>query len=126
MIMKKGRKTKHLPWCELAPLIGQMRKDKNRLHLLCTIMALLGLRVSDALNLTWEDLLSNAELTIIERKTKKKRTMRVNASLRQSVEDESGIVFNRNKKELIFLNRHATGPISVSYVNRMLKKSFKK
>jgi integrase len=121
----KKRTTKHIKWEELTELIKNMKRDGNRLHLLCTIQAMLGLRVGDVLNLKWKDLLSNTELKIIEGKTKKPRKLIVNRNLQEAVQVEFKKKFNRNKNEPIFLNKHKTSPISISYVNRELKKSFR-
>ena len=71
----RKRTTVHLPWEELSELINKMKIDGNRLYLLCLIQSLLGLRISDALNLTWKQL-SSDNLTIVEGKTGKTRRMR--------------------------------------------------
>jgi integrase len=118
------RTTKHISWDELSNLIAGMRKDGNRLHLLCTIQGLLGLRIGDVLSLRWEDLLSNTELSKTEQKTKKMRVMGVTEQLRKLVLTEYEGKFGIKKKDLIFINKHNTGSISISYVNRMLKKAF--
>lgn len=122
----KSRTTKHLGWIELQRLIGCMKEDRNRLHLLCTIQSMLGLRVSDVLSLRWRDLLFNAELSLIEKKTGKTRKLIVNPQLQEIANDEFKKKWGRRVDELVFLNKHNTGAISISYVNRELKKAFKK
>ena len=124
--MKKERKTRHLEWSELQRLIKEMKADNNRLHLLCTIQAMLGLRVGDVLSLTWGDLLSNAEMRLTEQKTGKSRKLIVNESLRAAVQEEFEKGFNTKMSELIFINKHKTKAISISYVNRSLKSAFEK
>ena len=119
------RTTKHIEWDVLSDLIRRMREDNNRLHLLCTIQAMLGLRVGDVLSLTWRQLLSNTDLIITESKTGKIRKLIVNKSLRDAVQLEFDKKFNRDRRELIFLNKHKTSSISISYVNRELKKAFR-
>ena len=120
------RQTKHIDWQVLTDLIGKLKADGNRLHLLCTIQAMTGLRIGDVLSLKWGDLLSNTDLTIIEQKTGKEKRLIVNDNLREAVELEFGLVFNRKMKDLIFLNKYKTKAISISYVNRQLKSAFKK
>jgi integrase len=102
-----------------------MKAEGNRLHLLCTIQGMLGLRVGDVLRLKWEDF-SNTELLLSESKTGKQRRLIVNDGLRNAVWDEFSKKTFRKKSEYIFLNKYRTGPISVEYVNRELKKLFKK
>ena len=119
------RTTKHLPWEELTELIENMKEDNNRLHLLATIQSLLGLRISDVLNLTWKDLSSDS-LIITEGKTKKTRKMRVTKALQNAVDEEFSKNYYARRTDKIFMNKAGTGVISISYVNRALKKAFKK
>lgn len=121
----KIRTTKHIPWSDLTYLVSKMKEENNRLHLLITIQAMLGLRIGDVLKLRWKDF-SNAELSLIEQKTGKTRKMIVNDSLMEAVESEFNRKFGIRKRDLIFINKHKTGSISISYVNRQLKASFKK
>lgn len=124
--MKTDRITKHILWQEMARLCSAMKEDGNRLYLLIYIQSFLGLRIGDVLSLRWQDF-SNTELTISEKKTGKKRRMRVNPQLQELVNEEyenhhSGV----KKSRLIFENKLRTGAISIGYVNRMLKVAFKK
>jgi integrase len=119
------RACKHLPWEDLTELIEKMKADGNKLHLLATIQSLLGLRVGDALNLTWKQL-SGGSTTIIEGKTKKTRKLLVNDVLKEAVEEEFKRNYHARKTDKIFMNKAGTGTISISYVNRSLKKAFKK
>jgi len=119
------RKTKHIPWGDLTELIEKMKADNNRLHLLATIQSLLGLRIGDVLSLTWKDL-SSDELTITEGKTSKTRKMRVTKGLQEAVAEEFKKNYHARITDVIFMNKHKTGAISISYINRALKKAFKK
>lgn len=121
-----SRKTKHINWTEIQRLVKSMKKDNNRLHLLVTIQSLLGLRISDVLSLRWRDLLYNAELSIIEKKTGKERRMAISKSLQEAVIEEYNKYTYRNDSDYIFLNKFKTKPISVEYVNRQLKSAFEK
>jgi integrase len=119
------RTTRHIPWKDLSELIEKMKADNNRLHLLATIQSLLGLRISDVLALTWKDL-SSTDLTIIEGKTGKERKMIVTEGLQEAVAEEFKKNYHARTTDVIFMNKHKTGAISVSYINRALKKAFKK
>lgn len=119
------RTCKHIDWEVLTDLVNKLKQDGNRLHLLITIQSMLGLRISDVLSLKWKDF-DNAELLLIERKTKKQRRMIVNESLKQAITDEFNKKVLNKKNDLIFANCLKSGSISISYVNRELKKAFKK
>lgn len=120
----KTRITKHIDWTEMTRLVSEMKEDNNRLHLLITIQSMLGLRIGDVLSLRWRDLMSS-DLLLVEKKTAKTRRMIVNPDLMGAVQNE----FERSwakKTGYIFMNKAGTGVISISYVNRALKKAFKK
>ena len=119
------RRTTHMSWEDAASLVFKLKEDGNRLHLLFNTQLLLGLRISDCLSLRWEDLFSK-HLTITEKKTGKSRKMIVTTQLQEAAKEEFSRIWKGNPKELIFLNKMGTQAISVSYVNKMLKKSFKK
>lgn len=72
----------YLPWEEAMGLIRKLEKDKNyKICLFVSIGCFSGLRVSDILNLRWEQILNQEEVVVIEKKTKKKRTVRINQQL---------------------------------------------
>ena len=121
----KSRTTKHIEWEQVISLVNNLKEDNNRLHLLITIQSMLGLRISDVLSLRWKDF-DTTELTITEGKTRKSRRMIVNESLRNAMKEEFERKVLNKKGDLIFLNKHKSGSISISYVNRELKKAFEK
>lgn len=122
----KNRTTKHLEWSELQRLIKEMKRDKDRLHLLVTIQSLTGLRVGDVLRITWSDILHNTELSIIEQKTGKSKRIAISDVLRNAVQEEYNRFSFRLDSEPIFMNKRRTGVISISYINRKLKAALKK
>lgn len=72
----------YLPWEEAMGLIRKLEKDKNyKMCLFVSVACFSGLRVSDILSLTWGQLLSHDEFIVVEKKTKKKRTIRINPQL---------------------------------------------
>ena len=81
-----------------------------------------GLRISDILNLTFDDL-KNDDLVVIEKKTKKHRTIKLNENVKAGFE----IFKTRNIKNegYIFLSNQCT-VLSTQYVNRKLKELFGK
>ena len=77
-----------LQWDEAMNLIRKLAKDGNyKMSLLIALGCFTGLRISDILSLRWNQVLDTDEFTIIEHKTKKKRTIRVNLKLKNHIRD---------------------------------------
>ena len=63
-------------------LIRKLAKDGNyKMSLLIALGCFTGLRISDILALRWEQILNTDEFTITEKKTGKRRTLRLNPQL---------------------------------------------
>ena len=78
----------YLEWSEAMNLIRKLAKDKNyKISLLIAIGCFTGLRISDILALRWEQILSTEEFAIIEKKTGKKRVLRLNPQLQQHIRE---------------------------------------
>ena len=77
-----------LQWDEAMNLTRKLAKDGNyKMSLLIALGCFTGLRISDILSLRWNQILDTDEFTIIEYKTKKKRTIRVNLQLKKHIRD---------------------------------------
>ena len=77
-----------LQWDEAMNLIRKLFKDGNyNMSLLIALGCFFGLRISDILSLRWNQILNVNEFTIIERKTGKKRTIRINPQLQRHISD---------------------------------------
>ena len=78
----------YLVWSEAMNLIRKLAKDGNyKMSLLIALGCFTGLRISDILTLRWEQILSTEEFTIIEKKTGKKRVLRLNSQLQQHIQE---------------------------------------
>ena len=78
----------YLVWSEAMNLIRKLAKDGNyKMSLLIALGCFTGLRISDILALRWEQILSTEEFTIIEKKTGKKRVLRLNPQLQQHIRE---------------------------------------
>ena len=78
----------YLQWSEAMNLVRKLAKDSNyKMSLLTALGCFTGLRISDILSLRWNQILDTDEFTIIEHKTKKKRTIRVNLQLKKHIRD---------------------------------------
>ena len=78
----------YLQWSEAMNLIRKLAKDGNyKISLLIAIGCFTGLRISDILALRWKQILDVTEFTITERKTGKRRTVRINHELQLHIRD---------------------------------------
>ena len=78
----------YLVWSDAMNLIRKLAKDGNhKMSLLIALGCFTGLRISDILALRWEQILSTEEFTIIEKKTGKKRVLRLNPQLQQHIRE---------------------------------------
>ena len=78
----------YLVWSDAMNLIRKLAKDGNyKMSLLIALGCFTGLRISDILALTWEQILNTEEFTITEKKTGKRRTLRLNPQLQQHIQE---------------------------------------
>ena len=120
----KNQKTKSdfLDWDRFQLLIHQLERDsEHKFLLLISIGCYTGLRISDVLGLRWKDLVNKENILLIEKKTKKERSIQINERLQELIRDNYKA---QPLDELVFINRYCTGAISVQYVNRKLKQLF--
>ena len=76
----------YLVWSDAMNLIRKLAKDENyKMSLLIALGCFTGLRISDILALRWEQILNTEEFSIIEKKTGKKRVLRLNPQLQQHI-----------------------------------------
>lgn len=77
-----------LQWEEAMNLIRKLFKDEDyTMSLLIALGCFFGLRISDILALRWNQILNTNEFTVIEKKTGKKRTIRINPQLQRHISD---------------------------------------
>lgn len=78
----------YLEWSEAMNLIRKLARNRNyKMSLLVAIGCFTGFRISDILALRWKQILDVAEFTIMERKTGKRRTVRINHELQLHIRD---------------------------------------
>ena len=78
----------YLEWKEAMNLIRTLYRDgKFQMSLFVSIGCFWGLRVSDILALRWKQILNVDEFCIIEKKTGKSRTIRINPQLKRHISD---------------------------------------
>ena len=78
----------YLIWSDAMNLIRKLAKDENyKISLLIALWCFTGLRISDILSLRWKQILGADEFTVIEKKTGKVRTIRLNPQLQQHIKE---------------------------------------
>ncbi len=76
----------YLVWSDAMNLIRKLAGDGNyKMSLLIALGCFTGLRISDILALRWKQILRTDEFTIIEQKTGKVRTLRINPQLQKHI-----------------------------------------
>ena len=123
-----GQKTKadFLEWDKMKTLILKLERDGDyKFSLLITTGSYVGLRISDLLQLRWNQLLNQRVLIVTEKKTGKERSITINPEL-QEVLQRLFIKLNAKETDLMFANRFGNKSLSVQYVNSKLKEIAKK
>jgi integrase len=78
----------YLEWNEAMNLIRKLYDDKKyTLSLYVACSCFFGLRASDTLSLKWVDLLGKDEFQLIEKKTQKRRDIKINQQLKKHISD---------------------------------------
>ena len=96
-----------------------LKEDKLKSFGLFVIAGInLGLRIDDLTSLSFEQLRSDS-ITIIEGKTKKKRTLKVNEQIHKALKS-----FDADARGYAFISQKGT-PFSPQHINRLLKQHFK-
>ena len=115
-----------LQWNEAMNLIRKLFKDGNyNMSLLIALGCFSGLRISDILSLRWNQILNVNEFTIIERKTGKKRTIRINPQLQRHISDCYKSINPTGSNAPVLISQKGT-VYSVQRINIILKELKKK
>jgi integrase len=125
----KGQRTttSSMDWDDFKSLISKLERDgEYKYCLLIAIGVFSGLRISDLIKLKFSDFENTEILTVVEKKTKKTRKIKINPDLRNIIERIKGKMNIQNTDQYIFINRYGQKPIDRSWVNVNLKRIFKK
>ena len=102
-------------------LVRKLYKDKKyRLSLLIGCGCFFGLRISDLKTLTWNQLLSGSKFSLIEKKTGKRREVKINEGFQKHILDCYNALKVEDMTEHCFLNNRGE-VISTQMINRHLK-----
>lgn len=111
----------YIEWNTMLLLVRKLYKDKNyRMSLLIGCGSFFGLRISDILSLTWDMLLDSDTFTLTEKKTGKRREIRINRNFQKHIMDcykSLGVI---DKTEKCFISRKNT-VYSIQRINVLFK-----
>lgn len=112
----------YLQWDSATSLVRKLYRDKNyRISLLIGCGIFFGLRISDLLQLTWEMLLDkDAKFVITEKKTGKRREVRINMEFQKHIKDCYTALNIQNLNELCFLSGK-NKVYSIQWINIVFK-----
>ena len=110
-----------LVWSDAMNLIRKLAKDNNyKMSLLVALGCFTGLRISDILALRWNQILGVSEFTIIEKKTGKQRTLRLNPQLQRHITECYEQINPIGKNAPILVSQKGT-IFTIQRINVMLK-----
>ena len=111
----------YLEWDTMLALVRKLYRDGNyRFSLLIGCGSFFGLRISDLLSLTWSMLLNDSQFTIYEKKTGKRRTVKINRGFMQHIKACHDALHIENDNEKCFLSRKKV-VYSTQRINIVLK-----
>ena len=126
-LLNQKTTTTSMEWDQFKSLISKLERDgEYKFCLLISVGVFTGLRVSDLLQLKFNQFIGTEFLNIIEKKTKKDRRIKINSDLKDIVERIKLKMNVIDDDQFIFVNKYGTKPIDKSYVNVKLKELFKK
>ncbi len=110
-----------LEWNQAMNLIRNLYNDENfKISLLVAMGSFWGLRISDILSLKWEQVIDKDEFTIVEKKTKKSRDIKINPQLKRHIIDCYERISPKSQSEYIFFSQKGT-VYSIQRINVILK-----
>lgn len=120
------RTSNALDWDTMLSLVRKLYRDGDyRLSLLIGCGAFFGLRISDTLSLTWSMLLNDDKFVLYEKKTNKRRVVKINKGFQKHIKDCYDALHITNEDEKCFLSRKKM-VYSTQRINILLKEVKKK
>lgn len=102
----KYQTSDYLEWDTAMSLIHKLFKDRNyRMSLLIGCGCFFGLRISDILTLSWSMLLDDDKFTLNEKKTNKRRTVKINSDFQRHIKHCHDALHITNDDEKCFLSK---------------------
>lgn len=102
----KYQTSDYMEWDVMLSLIRKLYRDGNyRMSLLIGCGCFFGLRISDILTLTWSMLLYDEKFVLNEKKTNKRRVVKINADFQQHIKQCHNALGIKNDSEKCFLSQ---------------------
>ena len=120
------RTSNALDWDTMLSLVRKLYRDGDyRMSLLIGCSAFFGLRISDTLSLVWSQLLNDDKFVIYEKKTNKRRVVKINKGFQRHIKDCYDALHITDEEEKCFLSRKKM-VYSTQRINILLKEIKKK
>ena len=120
------RTSNALDWDTMLSLVRKLYRDGDyRMSMLIGCGAFFGLRISDTLSLSWSMLLNDDKFVIYEKKTNKRRVVKINKGFQKHIKDCYDALHITNEDEKCFLSRKKM-VYSTQRINILLKEIKKK
>lgn len=111
-----------LKYSEYTRLLECLRNDKDyKWEMYARLSFCTACRASDVLNFRWCDILDKASVDVTEQKTGKTRHIPLNPSIQQKFMELYNLMERPDKKDYIFPSNRGDRPVSIQYVNQVLK-----
>lgn len=111
----------YLPWDTMLTLVRRLYRDGDyRMSLIVGCGAFFGLRISDILTLNWKMLLDGDRFVVTEKKTGKRRIIKINPSFARHISDCHKSLNIADDEQPCFLSCHGA-VLSTQYINRRFK-----
>ena len=111
----------YIEWDAAVNLVHRLFRDGDyRMSLLVGCGIFFGLRISDTLRLTWSMLLEGNSFEIIEKKTQKRREVRINANFQKHIQDCFNALKIEDTSQFCFISRKKR-VFSIQRINVLLK-----
>ena len=120
------RTSDYMEWDTMLSLIRRLYRDGDyRMSLLIGCGSFFGLRISDLRTLTWDMILSDGKFVLNEKKTGKRREVRINRDFQKHIRDCHDALQITNDNEKCFLSQKKV-VFSTQRINVLLKEIKKK
>ena len=122
----KYQTSDYMEWDTMLSLIRKLYRDGDyRMSLLIGCGCFFGLRISDILTLTWSMLLDDDRFTLNEKKTNKRRVIKINADFQRHIRQCHNDLHITNDNEKCFLSQKKV-VYSTQRINILFKEIKKK
>lgn len=111
-----------LKYSEYTQLLENLHNDKDyRWEMYARLSFCTACRASDVLNFRWHDILGKSSIDVTEQKTGKTRHIPLNPSVQQKFMELYNLMERPDKKDYIFPSSRGDKPLTVQYINQVLK-----